>query len=338
MTKRPHVSVVVPTYQSETRIGTTLERLGRQTFADYEVVVVNDGSTDATSAVVRRRMERDPRVRLVEQANGGIAAARNHGIAVAHGEMLAFLDDDDLWHPRKLELQVARFEEMPEASVVSCYSALVDPTGRLLGWRMGGVTEGDVYREMLEWDMVSGGSVILARRRAVEEVGGFDVSMPDRADWDLWIRLARSYLFTCVREVLVGYTRRPDSVSQSHERMIEHGRAVLEKARGVDSSISDTEHREMLGRDLFAIACFCLIDGQRQQAWHYLARALRTGPGIILSRPRRLGIIGMLALASTVPPRVYTRAVTAMSREAFGLEPGADFDSIVVASDNGTPV
>jgi glycosyltransferase involved in cell wall biosynthesis len=328
MTRRPTVSVVIPAYQSEFRIGETLERLARQSYTDFEVVVVDDGSTDATSEIVRRFAAKDPRVRLVVQENGGIAAARNRGIEAAEGELIAFLDDDDRWHPRKLELQVARLEEVPEASVVSCFSALVDPEGTLLGWRLGGVTEGDVYREMLEWDMVSGGSVVLVTRRALEQVGHFDVGLPDRADWELWIRLARWTLFTCVRQPLVGYTRRTDSVSQNHERMIAYGRAVLDKARREDPGISDTEHREFLARDIFAIACFCLFDGQRRQAWHYLRRALRAGPGIILSRPRRVGIILMLALGSILPRDLYRRVIGVMSRGAFELEPGAAFDEM----------
>lgn len=328
MTRRPTVSVIIPAFQSESRIGETLARLVQQTYADFEVVVVDDGSTDTTSEIVRRFAEMDPRVRLVVQSNGGIAAARNRGIEAADGELIAFLDDDDRWHPQKLELQVARLREVPEASVVSCFSALVDPEGLLLGWRLGGVTEGDVYREMLEWDMVSGGSVVLVTRRALDEVGGFDVDLPDRADWELWIRLARRHLFTCVPQTLVGYTRRTDSVSQNHERMIDFGREVLEKARREDPSISDTEHREFLARDLFAIACFCLFDGQRGRAWHYLGRALRAGPSIILSRPRRVGIILMLTLGALLPHNLYKRVIGTMSRGAFELEPGTSFDAI----------
>ncbi len=328
MKRRPQVSVVIPAYQSESRIGETLERLAQQTFADFEVIVVDDGSTDATSEIVRRFAAKDPRVRLVARPNGGIAAARNRGIEASEGELIAFLDDDDRWHPQKLELQVARIREVPEASVVACFSALVDPEGLLLGWRIGGVTEGNVYREMLEWDMVSGGSVVLVTRRALEEVGGFDVDLSIREDWDLWIRLARRHIFTCVPQALVGYTRRLDGVSQNHERMIDGGRVVLVKVRREDPSIRDGEHREFLAHDIFAIACFCLIAGQRREAWHYLLRALRTGPRIILSRPRRLGIIMMLALASLVPRTLYKRAVVAMSRGAFDLEPGTRFDAI----------
>ena len=326
MNARPRVSVVIPAFQSETRIGHTLARLRQQTFSDFEVVVVNDGSTDRTSAIVRQAASTDARVRLVEQANAGIAAARNRGIEAARGDVLAFLDDDDLWHPEKLALQLGRLDATPRAAVVSCLSALVDADGRLLGWRLGGRPEGDVYREMLEWDMVSGGSVALVARYPLEEAGGFDVSLPDRADWDLWIRLARRHPFASVPRTLVGYTRRPGSVSRSYERMIEHGRRVLAKARGEDPSITDTDHRAFLARDLFGAACLCLADEQSDLAWQYMAGALRAGPAIILARPRRWGVMLMLGLSSVLPARVYRDGpLSAMSRLAFGLTRGAPF-------------
>jgi glycosyltransferase involved in cell wall biosynthesis len=326
---QPRVTVVVPAFQSEARISSTLHRLQRQTFADFEVIVVNDGSTDRTSAAVRHAMEADPRIRLIEQTdNRGIATARNVGIEAARGELIAFLDDDDLWLSRKLELQVTRFDSARDAAVISCYSALVDPTGRLLGWRFGGETEGDVYEEMLEWDMVSGGSVALVARSALEDVGGFDPSLPDRADWDLWVRLARRHPFACVPRVLVGYTRRPGSASQSYERMLEQGKSVLAKARRELPAVRDDRHRALLARDLFAMTCFCLADGQKPLAWRYLARSLRTSPGIILKQPRRVGVILMLTLATILPARAYRLVFSAMSRAAFGLRPGMAFDAL----------
>ena len=325
---RPRVSVIIPAFQSESRIVNTLTRLGRQSFSDFEIVVVDDGSTDETAAVVRRMMTGDRRIRLVQQANQGISGARNCGIEGSQGDVLAFLDDDDLWHPRKLELQLARLDAVPGAALVSCYSALIHPDGRLLGWRFGGAPEGDVYREMLEWDMVSGGSVALVRRRPFEEVGGFDATIPDREDWDLWIRLARRHALTSVPRVLVGYTRRPGSISMSYDRMVDGGRTVLAKARRDDPSIHDAEYRAFLARDLFAVACFCLIDDRPALAGRYLARSLRTGPRVILARPRRCGVIVMLMLRSILPEGLYQGAVAAMSRTAFQLEAGTLFDSL----------
>jgi GT2 family glycosyltransferase len=321
------VSVVIPVYQGESRIGRTLARLGDQTFTDFEVVTVNDGSTDGTSEIVRRAITADARIRLVEQPNAGIAAARNRGLEAAQGSVIAFLDDDDLWHREKLARQVARLDATPHAAVVSCYSALVDSDGRLLGWRLGGTPEGNVYREMLEWDMVSGGSVALVTRAAIEAAGGFDVSLPDRADWDLWIRLARQNAFTCVPLTLVGYTRRAGSVSQSYDRMIAHGQRVLEKARREDAAITEAEHRAFLARDTFGAACLCLADERRDLAWRYVAAAVRDSPAMILARQRRLGILAMLAASSALPAPVYRNVLlTAMARTAFGLRAGSSFD------------
>jgi glycosyltransferase involved in cell wall biosynthesis len=327
---RPRVSVVIPTYQSESRIGRTLARLRKQTFSEFEIVVVNDGSTDETARLVRQAMAADARIRLVEQRNAGIAAARNRAIEESHGEIVAFLDDDDLWHPQKLELQLARLDGIRDAAVVTCFSALVDHQGQLLGWQFGGMSEGDVYREMLEWDMVSGGSVALVRRSALEESGGFDTSLPDRADWDLWIRLARRHAFACVPRILVGYTRRAGSVSRTYERMAEHGRRVLAKARLDDPSISDRDYDAFLARDLFGVACLCLTDEEYSAAWRFLSRAFRRSPRMVLARPRRLGVMWMLALASVLPARVYrSGALVQMSRAAIILDVGAPFDSLV---------
>jgi glycosyltransferase involved in cell wall biosynthesis len=326
---RPRVSVVIPTFQSETRIARTLARLSRQTFTDFEIVVVNDGSTDGTARAIERAMAADVRIRAVEQSRGGLARARNCGVEASRGDMIAFLDDDDLWHPEKLALQVARLESSTSPAVVTCYSALVDVDGYLLGWRFGGRAEGDVYREMLEWDMVSGGSVALVRRGAIESCGGFDEALTPREDWDLWIRIARRHSFGCVPKILVGYTRRPSSMSRSYERMLARGHLVLEKAKQADSSISGLDHRAYVAREMFGAACLCLADSEHGLAWRYLTGALRDGPAMILSRPRRWGVITMLVLASTLPRAVYrTGPLTAMSRLAFGFRPGTPFDSL----------
>lgn len=329
MIGHPRVSVVIPTCQGGARIADALARLNRQTFTDFEVIVVNDGSTDGTSAVVDQLSRADSRIRLIEQDNQGIAAARNTGIAAARGDFVAFLDDDDLWNPRKLELQLARFDATPDVSVITCYSALVDSSGRLLGWRWGGIDEGDLYRTMLEWDVVSGGSVALVTRSALEESGGFDASIPHRADWDLWIRLSRSHRFASVPRMLVGYTRREGSASRNYERMIADGTRVLRKARMEDIDISDADFEAYLARDLFAIACLGLVDDQPSAAWRYLLRAMQAAPVMILARPRRWGVVMMLALATALPRKLYRdTAVPAMSRAAFGLRAGAAFESL----------
>jgi hypothetical protein len=112
--------------------------------------------------------------------------------------------------------------------------------------------------------------------------------------------------------------------------MIEDGRLVLEKARRADPSISDADYEGFLARDLFGAACLCLVDGEHPTAWRYLSRALRRTPTKVFARPRRWGVVLMLALASVLPARWYRHgALARMSRVAFRIELGATFDSMV---------
>ena len=118
-------------------------------------------------------------------------------------------------------------------------------------------------------------------------------------------------------------------MSRSYDGMLAGGRGVLEKAKQADTSISGLDHLAYVAREMFGAACLCLVDNEHDRAWHYLTGALRNGPAMILSRPRRWGVITMLALASTLPRAVYRNGpLTAMSRVAFGFQPGKPFDSL----------
>ena len=172
------MTIVTAAYNAERFLSATIDSVRAQTFGDFEYIIIDDGSRDGTADVVRRHMDEEPRVRLVQQSNRGLAATRNAGIRAARGELIAFLDHDDFWRPEKLALQIAALDANPKADVASCYSAVIGSDGAQLGWQFGGNANGDVYWEMLEWDMVSGGSVPLCRRAAFDRVGFFDESLP----------------------------------------------------------------------------------------------------------------------------------------------------------------
>jgi glycosyltransferase involved in cell wall biosynthesis len=321
----PRVSVLIAAYNAAAFLQPTLDSVLDQTFGDLEVLVVDDGSRDDTAGVVRRAMAADPRVRLIVQENRGLSATRNVGIRASHGELVAFLDHDDLWHPDKLAAQVALLDADPRTAVVSCYSALIDERQRCLGWRFGGDANGDVYDEMLVWDVVSGGSVALVRRAALDAAGPFDESLAIREDWDMWIRLAHRHRFATVPRVLVGYTRMPANASRDYERLADEGMRVLAKVRRDDPRFDEARHRFCLARDLFATASFCAVDGRTGLAWHYLGRSLALTPWPVLRSPRRLALVGVLALRTVLPAVLFTPIFRALNRLSFQLDPGRPF-------------
>lgn len=319
----PRVSVVVPAWNAERFIEVTLATALGQTFSNIEIVVIDDGSKDQTAAVVHRIAASDSRVRLIQQSNTGLAGARNRGIRESCGELIAFLDHDDLWHPDKLALQVALLDSHPLAGLASCYSAVIDEEHRCLGWRFGGSADGNVYDEVLVWDMISGGSVAVIRRAAFDIVGQFDESLPMRSDWDMWIRIARHFHFATVPRTLVGYTRSKLGLSRGYDRMAEAGKSVLEKARRDDPAFNGYRFRFCRARDLFAVACVCTIDGEIPRAWSYLRQCLALTPMPVLTSPRRCALVLMLMLRTVLPASMFRSVLGAMNVLSFRLQPGS---------------
>jgi glycosyltransferase involved in cell wall biosynthesis len=221
----PLVSVVVPVHDGERFIGATLDSALGQTYRSLEVVVVDDGSSDRTRAIVEARAAADPRVRLVTQANRGVAAARNRGIAEARGELIAPLDADDLWDPAKIERQVRRMIEAgDDTGLVYCWWVWIDDAGAILDrsphWRI----EGHSADALLQVNYTGSASVPLFRRRCLEEAGGYDVTLRARAgdsceDWDVALKIAERSRVAVVPSLLVGYRRRRDSMSTQTDRM-----------------------------------------------------------------------------------------------------------------------
>jgi glycosyltransferase involved in cell wall biosynthesis len=182
----PRVSIVLPTRNRAGELREAVESVFGQTFAEWECLVVDDGSTDRTPQIAGELARTDRRVRTIRRDPGGsLAAARNAGLAAARGELVAFLDDDDRWLPEKLALQVRILEQDLEAAMVP---------GRALRRRRGvwprrPAPTRPTLRELLASNFVPV-STVVARRSAVERAGGFDENLPVAEDYDLWIRLA----------------------------------------------------------------------------------------------------------------------------------------------------
>ncbi len=214
----PKVSVVIPAYNSEQTICETIESVLNQTFSDFEVIVVNDGSQDDTVAVVKTI--NDSRVRLIDYPNAGAAASRNRGAEQARGELLAFLDADDLWTPDKLEAQVAALDKNPQASVAYSWTDFIDANSQFL-WPGLHISEsGYVLERLLVVNFIENGSNTLIRKEAFRRVGGFDDSFESSEDWELWLRLAADHQFIAIPAPQILYRRTSTSKSanlQEHE-------------------------------------------------------------------------------------------------------------------------
>ena len=199
------VSVVIPTYNRAHLLARAIHSVLTQTFSDFELIVVDDGSTDHTVEVVQG--VRDCRIRLVRlDRNCGAGRARNAGIQTARGEWVAFLDSDDEWLPRKLELQMARLysSDDPRSTVVYCLCDLYDGSTKRTIPSPGELHEGDIFDHLLMNRRPPTASAFIVKRSPLLAVGGFDEGFPASHDIDLWLRLAQSSNhFVAVREVLV---------------------------------------------------------------------------------------------------------------------------------------
>lgn len=224
----PKVSVVIPAYNAMTYLPQTLDSVMRQTFTDFEVLIINDGSKDNIIQWVSEIT--DPRVKLISHENQGLPGARNTGIAHAQGEYIAFLDADDLWESTKLEKQIQCFEEHLEAGVVYTWTLLVDEYGKPTGRIFASQAEGNVWRQLLETDVISNGSSAMIRKDCFDIVGVFDRTLTSAEDLDMWLRIAVHYPFAVVKEPLTLYRQYSNSMSKNRQRMFQNLRTVVEKA------------------------------------------------------------------------------------------------------------
>ena len=256
------MSVVIPTHNRRELLGMTLASVLAQRGADFEVIVVDDGSTDATSRFLDELG--DERVRVLRNQPGrGVSAARNRGITAAHGEWIAFCDDDDLWAPDKLAAQLAAARE---AGRLWVYTGSVNVNAR--NQVVAGVPPpppDDVLARLGEINVIPGGcSGVVVDRALLGRTGGFDDGLSAMADWDLWLRLKRHGPPALVARPLVGYRVHDANLSLDRERM-------------------EVEFKEMKRRHPTAdwgifyryLGWWCLRVGRRREAVRLLLKAAR---------------------------------------------------------------
>jgi glycosyltransferase involved in cell wall biosynthesis len=201
--KPPTVSIVMAAKNYARFLPEAVDSALAQTFADWELVIVDDGSTDGTCDIVRPCLA-DARIRYFRSDSLGQSRAKNLGIGFSRGEFIAFLDADDAWFPTKLAKQVALLQSMPEVGVTYTQRELIDETGKSLGFRNESLPGGRILPTMFLQNFVCFSSAMV-RREVFESVGVFDSALDLSIDYDLWLRAAAHFEFRPVDEVLVKY-------------------------------------------------------------------------------------------------------------------------------------
>ena len=324
----PLISVIVPVFQGERLIEGAVQSVLLQSHRNLEVIVVDDGSTDATLAKVQRLV--DPRLRVIAQNNAGTAAARNSAIEIARGDYIAFLDCDDRWFPTKLaaELRVLRDAEPDIGIAYSSYYA-VDDRGRLLNAAPARTVCGDVFEFLLDGDDFLMPSVCLFDRRVVEAIGHFN-ARNYHEDHEFILRATQKYPIFPTRERLIVYRQSTSGKCRSILQDFDRARAAeLATIEYVNDALNENQLGRLRENALRSLSCRFLMYGFNRHARRLLqeidASRLRTNKkgwlawifawsGINLLQAARLVIQAMhLVFLQPAWSRLLARAPLALS-------------------------
>jgi len=247
---KPAVTVIIPTFNRASLVVRAIRSVLGQTCQDWELIVVDDCSTDGTEQAVRGFSDnRITYIRHDRNRRGG--AARNTGIRYAQGEYVAFLDSDDEWLPEKLqkELEVFRNSD-PAVGLVYTGKMILDESGRVLEVRMP-TKSGWVYDALLDWDFIGSCSRVTVKKQVLDRVAGFDETFVNCQDYDLWLRVARASKIACVPYCLVKRYLVPDRVSASVRIICEAWEQILKKYRSEMKPRTEARHLSRVAILLF---------------------------------------------------------------------------------------
>jgi glycosyltransferase involved in cell wall biosynthesis len=308
-TRTPLVSVIVPAYNAARTLATTLQSVLEQTVSDFEIVVVDDGSSDGTAEVARSVV--DHRIRVVTQENGGAAAARNNGIDHACGTWVAFLDADDVWVPNKLEQQLAYVDSRPGVDAVQTGAFFVNDQLEVLHVRRCKPSEDALLDTLLFRNLPAFLSTLMVRASRLEEIGHFDTELEILEEWDMAIKTARFCNLSSVEEPLCLYRTHGGNRSLNLDIHIAPGLLVLERL------FADPDlpaHIRARRRSIYAhfysmLAGGALRVGRYRECAGWAIKALR-------SDPRSFGYMAQL------PVRRVSRLLSGLMQRRRGGVPG----------------
>jgi len=268
----PKVAVIIPTCNRSTYLKRAIESVCAQTYTDFEIIVVDDASTDDTPEVVAQF--RDKPIKYIRHAERkGGSAARNTGITHSQSEYIAFLDDDDEWLPEKLARQVSVLDAGDNSlgGVCTGHFNVDDKSGTITGeWIPS--HRGNLSREILETNCLSTTSSLLLKKEAFEKAGLFDEHLKSFQDYDMWVRIAQHYTFDYIKDPLVNYYLHSVQIWSNLRALSEGVERILEKHgkyRGV--------RKRMAGRYLYIGVCYCMRE-QYEEGRKSFVKGIKANP------------------------------------------------------------
>ena len=318
MTRDPLVSVIVPAWNAEATLAETLASISAQTYANLEIVIVDDGSTDRTPEVAEAFCKTETRATLVRKPNGGLSSARNAAIAACKGEWIAPLDADDIWHPTAVEKLVGAALAAPERpGLVYCWYRDIDESGHLLGSGPRWAFEGPALQRLAYWNTIH--SVLLSRG-AVDAVSGYDEQLRACEDISMQLEVARRYPIAVVPEHLLGYRTRPGSMSSDTKLVVTFAQDVNRKLMADGARIRDDVLRWNDAYFEKILADSALAVGDHAAAAKHLVRAITLDP-------LRWGAYAVYRLVRTARHRLFGRGAPLPRPNFNHIDPRAELPS-----------
>lgn len=300
----PRVSIVMPSFNAAGTILDSIESVQQQTVADWEMIIVDDGSTDETVALIEQVSLQDPRVRIVQQANSGPSIARNKGVSEALASVVAFLDSDDLWEPQHLEINLASLSEFNDLGVSFSPCRLMDADGKLTGEMTAAWLEDVKIADILSCNPSSTCSALVVRKAAFEETQGFDKHMVHAEDQEWLYRVLTSgWKMRGLSEATVRYRLSPKGLSADTKRMHGGWQAFIASAQAhTPDAVAQHLPRARARMNLY-FARRLLRDGDTSSSMRqHLWVSLRSYPRIAFDQPKTIAVLllGLLLPAAVI--------------------------------------
>lgn len=314
----PTVSVVIPLYNTEKYIEETIASVLAQSYRDFELIVVDDGSTDESVELCRQF--RDPRLRLISQENRGLAGARNAGIHHARGRYVALLDADDLWHPDKLALHVAHLERRPKVGVSYSQSAFMDDEGRSMGLLQSPKLTGVKAAHILCRNPVGNGSAPMIRKAVFDAIAFagerrkqtkdcyFDEDLRQSEDIECWLRIATqtAWEFEGLGEALTWYRVNTLGLSANLEKQYQSWLIVREKASHYAPELVERYGNLAESYQLRYLARRAVRSRDTRQSLELIIRALGKDWRLVMYEPlRTASTLTCCLLLNCLPTYIY---------------------------------